>query len=103
MEIRREGKDDLLRRWVAVIGGPEGWNEVVAAYGQPHRRYHTAEHLGEVFAALDAVAPTRPPAVDLAALLHDAVYEPRAAPGASEEASAALAERLLPGLGVSSG
>ena len=73
---------DLLRRW-----------------REPHRRYHTADHLR---ATLDAVRELPAPAdldtgaVDLAVWFHDAVYAGR--PGDDEEASAVLAERLLPGL-----
>lgn len=66
-------------------------------YGEPHRRYHTVEHLDEVLGvvrALDDVVADRR-AVALAALFHDAVYDPAAAAGANERASADLASELL--------
>jgi predicted metal-dependent HD superfamily phosphohydrolase len=49
-----------------------------ARYGEPHRHYHTWEH---VLACLDArrrMTEASLPEVDLALLFHDAVYEPLA-------------------------
>ncbi len=67
--------------------------ELLARYAEPHRRYHTAEHVEEVLAAVDALRDLAadPAAVELAAWMHDAVYDPRAPAGANEEASARLA------------
>ena len=64
-----------------------------ARYAEPHRRYHTVEHLDEVLAAVGELADLADdlPAVEQAALFHDAVYDPRAAPGVNEAASAELA------------
>jgi predicted metal-dependent HD superfamily phosphohydrolase len=74
---------DLLRRW-----------------GEPHRHYHTADHLAAVLAVVDEHAghAADPDAVRLAAWFHDAIYDPRRVD--NEEASALLAETVLPGLGV---
>ncbi|WP_283133699.1 HD domain-containing protein [Rhizohabitans arisaemae] len=74
--------------------------ELIARWGEPHRRYHDLDHLRAVLAALEPLigqAPD-PVAVTLAAWFHDAVYD--GVPGADEEASAALAEERLPGCGV---
>ncbi|MFT3888071.1 MAG: DUF4031 domain-containing protein [Arachnia sp.] len=71
-------RDDLLARW-----------------GEPHRRYHDVRHLACCLAALDALGATAR-TVRLAAWFHDAVY--RGAPGEDEEASARLAESALDGL-----
>jgi predicted metal-dependent HD superfamily phosphohydrolase len=77
---------DLLRRW-----------------SEPHRHYHTTAHLiatlEAVAALLDGTGPAVPDrgAVELAAWFHDAVHTGRA--GSDEEASAALAEQVLTGLG----
>ncbi len=64
-------------------------------YAEPHRRYHTAEHLDEVLAEVARLRPSEPDAdleaVALAALYHDAIYDVRAGGGASEDASAHLA------------
>jgi predicted metal-dependent HD superfamily phosphohydrolase len=73
-------------------------DELVARYREPHRRYHTLEHIGEV---LDVVARLGAgEAVALAAWFHDAVYDPRAGAGVSERASAELARARLAALGA---
>jgi predicted metal-dependent HD superfamily phosphohydrolase len=76
---------------------------LLARWREPHRRYHDAEHLAEVLAALDELGLDDVDGVDaaavrLAAWFHDAVYEGR--PGDDEQRSAALAEQVLTGLGV---
>jgi predicted metal-dependent HD superfamily phosphohydrolase len=77
--------------------------DLLARWHEPHRRYHDAEHLAEVLAAVDRLAGEARDvaAVRLAAWFHDAVYD--GVPGADEEASAAVAERVLAGLGVPAG
>lgn len=74
------------------------YSEICARYAEPHRRYHTVEHVGEVLAALDALGGADV-AVLLAAWLHDVVYDPRAAAGANEAASADYATHLIARLG----
>ncbi len=75
--------DDLLARWM-----------------EPHRHYHTVEHLDAVLGTIEEYADRVPDAdaVRLAAWFHDAVYDPRRVD--NEEASAVLAEASLPELGV---
>jgi predicted metal-dependent HD superfamily phosphohydrolase len=105
--------DALIRRWddrLAGWGAPSvdvraAGAALIARYLEPHRRYHTAEHLAQVLDALGEIDPTlrevgRAQATELAAWFHDAVYEPSAATGANEEASAGLARVVLGGLGV---
>lgn len=60
-------------------------------YREPHRRYHTDEHLGEMLHHLRSGQRNSPlPAVlVLATWYHDAIYDPRTP--ANEEASAILA------------
>ena len=79
--------------------------DLIARYDEPHRRYHSLQHLTEVLDMVDELATEADDldAVRLAAWFHDAVYESGvayAAAGVSnEEASARLAELVLTGLG----
>jgi len=75
--------DDLLARWT-----------------EPHRHYHTVDHLQAVLAVVNDNKDTAadPMAVKLAAWFHDAIYDPTRVD--NEEASALLAESVLPELRV---
>jgi predicted metal-dependent HD superfamily phosphohydrolase len=87
---------DLLPRWP----GPEDiGRDLLRRYAEPHRRYHTTEHLAAVLDGVDELAAEADDAdaVRLAAWFHDAVYDP--ARGDNEERSAVLAERTLAGAG----
>jgi predicted metal-dependent HD superfamily phosphohydrolase len=66
--------------------------DVVARHREPHRRYHTFEHIDE---ALERVEGTE---VELAVWFHDVVYDPRAAD--NEARSAAYAREVLTKLGA---
>lgn len=74
--------------------------ELLARWAEPHRRYHTLDHLRAVLAAIDELdgEASDPAAVRLAAWFHDAVYDGR--PGWDEERSAQLAQERLPRCGV---
>lgn len=66
---------------------------LLARWSEPHRRYHTAQHLAECLVAADDLGAGT---VELLALwLHDAVHT--STPGRDESASAALARQLLAG------
>ncbi len=71
--------------------------QVAARYDEPHRRYHDRRHLERVIADVERllaeVDVADPEAVRLAALFHDAVYDPRSA--TNEAASAFLAAQVL--------
>ena len=79
-------------------------DDLLARWGEPHRRYHTATHLAEMFRALDELAAAGEVGADderlarLAAWWHDAVYDPSATD--NEERSALLAHDALTALGL---
>lgn len=82
------------RLWTAlgvqvVPGGL--YNQLVRAWGEPQRHYHTLQHLRECLAHFDAASSLarRPEEVELALWFHDAVYDPRRQD--NEERSAAWA------------
>ena len=99
----------LLLRWQTVwreLGALRADEEVyarlVASYSEPHRRYHTVQHLEECFAHLDLARSMAQHAseVELALWFHDAIYdtsrkdnEERSAEWARESA---LSARLSP-------
>lgn len=82
------------KHWDAVagrLGLADGVFDALAeAYGEPHRRYHTLDHIVEM---LDCLAASVQPADDadavgLAIWFHDVVYDTRLPHGANEAASA---------------
>lgn len=97
-------------RWLIALDATSdeprlaAWGDLVIRYEEPHRRYHNLRHLTEVLDIVDDLAEEAADisAVRLAAWFHDAVYESGAAHAevSNEEASARLAEQVLPGLGV---
>ena len=74
------------------------WAALVAAYSEPHRRYHGLAHLAAVLglAAELAAAADDPAAVALAAWYHDVAYDP--ARDDNEQVSAERARVGLRGL-----
>ena len=93
---------DLLERWTGLVGpGTRAvGRDLMTRWSEPHREYHDVAHLSAVLDAVDLLADHAADlaTVRLAAWFHDAVYEGKA--GADEEASAELAERVLPSVGV---
>lgn len=80
--------------------------EVAAGrYDDAGRRYHTRLHVAEMFAAMaghpGVCVEGLHPVLALATWFHDAVYEPRAAAGDNERASAELARGVLHREGLS--
>jgi predicted metal-dependent HD superfamily phosphohydrolase len=74
---------------------------LLARYAEPHRFYHTLQHLEECFTVLAGAAHLAEhlAEVELALWFHDAIYDPRAHD--NEERSARWAEEGLLAAGVS--
>ncbi|HSK27413.1 MAG TPA: hypothetical protein VK894_10940 [Jiangellales bacterium] len=93
---------ELLGRWTELLGtgAADAGHDLLTRWAEPHRTYHDIAHLRAVLDAVDLLAGHADDvdAVRLAAWFHDAVHDGRA--GEDEEASARLAERVLPALGV---
>lgn len=87
--------------WSAYAGDDEGskaeWSVLIERWSEPHRAYHTLEHLLLMLELLDA--EDAEPATMLAAWYHDAVYDP--ASSSNEADSARLAEEGLSRIGLS--
>ena len=93
------------RWWALWPGGPSGaidatYRDLANRYSEPHRAYHTLDHVADCLRRLDEVRPrlTRPDEAELALWFHDAVYDPRRAD--NEAQSASLAAGALRALGM---
>ena len=111
-----QGVEDLLDRWLedAALLAPDAGRDLWLAEGslllqrwsEPHRRYHTPQHLAEVLAAIDQLTVAGPLTADDALLArtvgwyHDLAHDPRATQGSNEHRSATLARDHLHRLGV---
>lgn len=112
----RPHAEPLLDRWLADAellaprAGRDLWlregSLLLLGWSEPHRRYHTPEHLHEMLAALDELAAAghldtgEALLARTAAWYHDVHHDPRAAPGSSEHRSATIARDHLHSLGV---
>jgi predicted metal-dependent HD superfamily phosphohydrolase len=94
-------------RWTALwsrLGARDSgrgvFEQLSAAYADPSRAYHTAEHVQTCLAEFDAsrALARHPDEVEAALWFHDAVYVPGAAD--NEEQSAGLAQSALRSSGV---
>jgi predicted metal-dependent HD superfamily phosphohydrolase len=74
--------------------------DVLARYAEPHRAYHTVEHIARTLELLDGVRRRlrEPDEAELAVWLHDLIYDPRAVD--NEERSAEIGARWLAEGGV---
>jgi predicted metal-dependent HD superfamily phosphohydrolase len=71
--------DDAWRT-LGIAPAPTLLGELVARYTEPHRAYHTLQHLSECFVELGHAVglAEHPAAVALALWFHDAIYDTRA-------------------------
>jgi predicted metal-dependent HD superfamily phosphohydrolase len=97
------GRERWDRLWLDISTRSDGvsWFEVLAKrYAEPHRHYHTAQHIEECLTEFDSARHLahQPAAVELAIWFHDAIYDTRATD--NEEQSAVLSERCLSDAGA---
>jgi predicted metal-dependent HD superfamily phosphohydrolase len=96
----------LHRRWLDLAGDTpqsiQAGERLIARWSEPHRRYHTLDHLARVLDGVDEFGGHAQDltAVRFAAWFHDAVYDSSEGNSESEELSARLARTELPPLGV---
>jgi predicted metal-dependent HD superfamily phosphohydrolase len=97
----------LAERWQACFSGlelepppAEEFARLLERYREPHRAYHTLQHLDECFRALETIreAAQSPGAVGIALFYHDAIYDTHSHD--NEEKSAELARQVLAGVGA---
>ena len=95
-------RSELLSRWNATLPHQaELGEQLISRYSEPHRHYHTTEHLVHVLTMIDQLADDHDLfLVQLAAWYHDAVYAIPAGQVSNEEASARLALRELSWVGL---
>lgn len=88
----------LIARFEPLLPGQSDLAEdLLRRYSEPHRRYHTVDHLARVLEWIDRlkVGSHDLYSVRLAAWFHDAIYQLKGAELTNEEASARLANREL--------
>src|SRR3954468_10499135 len=93
-----------LRAWHGVGAGGDGdtvLQSLLARYAEPHRKYHTQQHLTECLDAFETVKslPPHPAEVEAALWFHDAIYDVKR--NDNEELSAEWAKSALISAGAS--
>ncbi|QJR13328.1 HD domain-containing protein [Usitatibacter palustris] len=92
-----------IRAWRGLDARGDGdalRDAVLARYAEPHRKYHTLQHLEECLALFESVgsAAERPAEVEMALWFHDAIYDLKSSD--NEAKSAAWAHQALVAAGV---
>lgn len=87
-------------RQLGVTADEELYRKLVESYSEPHRRYHTVQHLEECFAHLEEVRSFAKHAgeVELALWFHDAIYDTSKRDNEERSAAWARASALAAGL-----
>ena len=90
--------DEARRRWVSLQGQlgvhMDGiLDDLITRHSEPHRAYHTLEHVLDVLGVFDGLSVLDRSAAELAAWFHDAVYD--AGSSENEAQSARLAREAL--------
>jgi predicted metal-dependent HD superfamily phosphohydrolase len=99
----------LIDHWRTCFGlirlrvpADEEFDRLIGRYSEPHRAYHTIQHIEECFREFEAVrgSANSPSAVGLALFFHDAIYDTHAHDNDNEEKSAGLARQVLAAVGA---
>ena len=87
-------------RELSLAAPPQLFESLRERYAEPHRAYHTAQHIDECLQQLDLAREQceRPAEVELALWFHDAIYDTHASD--NEERSAEWAARELASAGA---
>ena len=89
-------KQSWQRAWGDLdLGAPDDLHQqLVAAYREPHRHYHSLQHLQECLAHFESARElaNHPSEVELALWFHDAIYDPRAKDNEQRSADWVVAE-----------
>jgi predicted metal-dependent HD superfamily phosphohydrolase len=91
------------RSWTELCGcvpHPSVYEQMIKQYGEPHRHYHTLQHLGECLELLSSLqlGLQSNAEIEIALWFHDAVYDPRRHD--NEEQSGQWAQQVIQDLGV---
>ncbi len=110
MSVSPEKLDRLQSQWwntlsatgVDAVAAYAAFDDLVLRYDEPHRRYHTLEHVAEMLRMVPRIAPAGTDlfAVQLAVWFHDVVYDPRSK--TNEIDSGEYARTVLASLGLPS-
>ncbi|MDF2445968.1 MAG: N-methyl-D-aspartate receptor subunit [Moraxellaceae bacterium] len=101
-----EQRNTLLEHWqqlwreAGAMPGPALFDALIDRYREPHRKYHTLQHLGECLANFQQLAAVaaHPVEVGLALWFHDAIYDLGRHDNEACSADWAHAEMLAAGL-----
>ena len=91
---------NMWRTLGAAVPDDELFERLVECYSEPHRRYHTMQHLNECLMHLDNVRSVAewPEEIELALWFHDAIYDTRRKDNEERSAEWARDSALAAGL-----
>ena len=97
--MNRDRWHQLMERWSAPRHD-DVYAQLESAYAEPHRHYHTGQHITDCLEQLDIAGnlATAPEEVELALWFHDAIYRPTSSK--NELMSAEWAQRFLRSAGA---
>jgi predicted metal-dependent HD superfamily phosphohydrolase len=90
---------EMWRALGAAHSDPKLQDELIACYREPHRKYHTLQHLEECFEKFDEVRALaeHPAEIELALWFHDAIYDVKRHDNEKKSADWARASALAAG------